>query len=306
MRFFPSSPKTTLILPEDGQSFWDTLGQDKESVRNHQWSRTHEQTVNWGGRQVFKPDDWIAGFTCPKCPQPTRNTQDFDDEGNLTWVNTARCSTCNQAMLKNRRYRDWFQKIWMMSMKYNSSIYFATLTRSTAHLRSDDPFELNARALDFMKQLKADCSKMIRKNPIWSPYKHCLLVCELVWRRPGDPVYAKEPWTRSRNNPFNLACFQGKVLRQAEQYEAHPHVHVVGLNPPCESGSMKPRKMPYKNLMDAADINDIGCYFEIVQPWRVSKYLRKYLHKNDPTDTNGKRVRSREQFGEVRKFQFKK
>ena len=276
----------------------------------------------------------FAGYTCNYCPQPFRemftmraertlhwkwggSPQDyhFDEEDELIITGTKRCKLCNPPYMKWKRFEGWFGDLADKAKDTNSSHYFATLTRNTGHLRGDDPKQLCQEAGDFLKKIKKDTARLLRRNKTWEPYKDGIIVGELVWRRPGELVICKStkwnyaqshnphdiPVLNLQGTPKRMRVWNKTVLRRCETYEAHPHMHVAGLNPGCESGSTKPRRMPYKKLIEAAsDSNFDSCYIKQVPAWRMKRYLTKYLKKSNPTMPSGKAIRSRERVGSLR------
>ncbi len=276
----------------------------------------------------------FAGFTCNQCPQPNREiftmrkneflqfkwggtplNPNFNLEDELIITGTSRCRNCNPAFMKWKRFEGWFDDLAEHAKNTNSTHYFATLTRNTGHLRGDDPKQLCQEAGDFLKTIKKDTARLLRRNKTWEPYKDGLIVRELVWRRPGDLVICKStkwncaqshnqhdiPLINLQGKPKTMRMWNKTVLRQCETYEAHPHMHIAGMNPGCESGSKNPRRMPYKKLIEAASNHSFdSCYIEQVPAWRMKRYLRKYLHKSNPTMPSGKTIRSRERVGLLR------
>lgn len=82
-----------------------------------------------------------------------------------------------------------------------------------------------------------------------------------------------------------------KPIRFTEEYEAHPHCHFIGLTPKT--------KMPYAKLNELAAEADMNVHFERIPAWRTKLYLSRYLKKDQPSYTNGKRPNCRFKTGEL-------
>ncbi len=240
-------------------------------------------------RQVKGEDAKWKGFTCIKCPNPWPNTQYKDDKGNWYWENTKRCKKCKDKENLSKRLHDWFDLIVKYAEENDKDIYFASVTRSHNFI-SDDPNEIRNAAVEACIEIVADFKHMIHKDRknTWQYFNSGLVVGELKWRRPGEPVFdTSDKW---RFNGLGWQC-NGIPLRITEEYEAHPHCHFVGLTPKT--------KMPYKKLMEIAKQKDMMVYFERVQPYRAKKYLGRYLKKDQPSYTDGSRPRIRGKTGKL-------
>jgi len=235
----------------------------------------------------FKHDlDDIAGFTCTICPQPYR----YPREPALTvrgpkgqpgfvvheaLVGTTRCKACNRLMNRFRWFRESFDRIRRYTEATDLRPYMATFTVDTSALRGDDPVEVNVAAMAMLRTLKAKVARIMNRGRMWSDASAGGIVCaELKWRRPRDVVRGKD----------------GEVIRVATGYEAHPHVHYVGLT--CNA------RLNYDGLKaEAANFGIGNVWFDAFSIDRMQRYLRGYLMKDDPRGSDGKTVRSRERLG---------
>jgi len=235
----------------------------------------------------FRHDlDDIAGFTCTKCPQPYRYPRSpaITSPGRKgepsvivmpALLGTTRCKNCNRLMNRFRWFRESFDRIRRYTEATDLRPFMATFTSDTSALRGDCPVEVNNAAMAMLRTMKAKVARIMNRGQKWSDACSGGIVCaELKWRRPRDVVRGKD----------------GEIIRVCTSYEAHPHVHFVGLT--------VEKRLNYVALKDEASNFGVGnVWFDAFSLDRMQRYLRGYLMKDDPRGTNGKTVRSRERLG---------
>lgn len=250
-------------------------------------------------RQDNSENSFIAPFTCIKCTERMYNHSVYDHETETwEWVNTIRCKNCTDNQNKYRRFKDWFNQICSLAEELNQDIYFASITRS--HNFVGDAHEIRNVAVDATIKICKDFKDMInkRKNNRWQYFNSGLLVGELKWRRPGEPVYATGREEFYPSEFMGITTWGRVPLRITEEYEAHPHCHFVGLTPKV--------KMPYNKLIEIANENDMHVYFERIPAWKAKRYLSRYLGKDQPSYTDGSRPRIRGKKGKLYGYKIPK
>ncbi len=230
-----------------------------------------------------------AGFTCDKCPEKMRNTQHYDIElEEHYWINTKRCKSCKDDENKHRRFTNWFEQIVALAEEKNQDVYFASVTRQ--HGFVGEALEIRNPATDACLQIIKDFKHLIHKkrNNRWQYFNSGLIVGEVKWRRPGEPVYnTSSKWYY---NGLGMQCVD-EPMRFTEEYEAHPHCHYIGLTPKT--------KMPYAKLNSLAAEENMNVHFERIPAWRAKLYLSRYLKKDQPSYTDGSRPNCRFKTGEL-------
>ncbi len=262
-------------------------------------------------RQVRGEHPEWAGFTCVKCPQPWPNHRaDYYDESGKQceeWINCKRCKKCKSKENKYQRFEQWFDDLYFEALRKKKDFCFVAITTDNTQHRGE-AYEIIDEAIAEIKYLKSKFASMLRDNPIWKPYNSGLLVGELKWRRPGEPVYktGREEFFLAPT-PKELPTHGMKIwsripMRIAERYEAHPHVHYVGLIPKRNVDNYNhSSKMPYIELKAECSEENMGCWVTKIPVWRAQRYLKQYLYKDEATDTTGKKHRIRGVVGGMRK-----
>lgn len=249
--------------------------------------------------------EWES-FTCVKCPQPWPNHRaDYYDESGKQiedWINTKRCKICKSKENKWGRFNKWFDDLYFLALRKKMNFCFIAVTKDNTQYRGE-ALEIIDEAIDEIKYIKKTFGKMLREHPLWKPYNSGLLVGELKWRRPEEPVYKT-----GKEEFFITTCFMtgreiwGRTpMRFAERYEAHPHVHYVGLIPKRNVDNYNHSdKMPYDELIASGKEHNLGIYIKKVEVWQAQRYLKQYLYKDEATDPTGKKHRIRDRVGQMR------
>lgn len=252
--------------------------------------------------------EWES-FTCVKCPQPWPNHRaDYNDEAGQQqeeWINTKRCKKCKSKENKWSRFNKWFDDLYFLALRKKMNFCFIAITKDNTQYRGE-ALEIIDEAIDEIKHIKKTFGKMLRTDPLWKPYNSGLLVGELKWRRPGEPVYKT-----GKEEFFITHCFMtgreiwGRTpMRYADKYEAHPHVHYVGLIPKRNIDNYNHSdKMPYDELITSGKEHNLGIYIKKVEVWQAQRYLKQYLYKDEATDPTGKKHRIRDRVGQMRGIQ---
>lgn len=249
--------------------------------------------------------EW-AGFTCVKCPQPWPNHKaDYYDENGQQcedWINTVRCKSCKSKENKYQRFEEWFEDLYWLALRKKYNFCFIAITKDNTQHRGD-AMEIIDEAIDEIKYIKKTFGRMLREEEIWKPYSSGLIVGELKWRRPGEPVYktGKEEFFLTKCFMTGREIWGRAPMRMTESYEAHPHVHYVGLIPKRNVDNYNHSdKMPYDELKASCKKKNLGFFCEKIPLWRAQRYLKRYLYKDEATDSTGKKHRIRDRVGEMR------
>jgi len=252
---------------------WDALNKYRENEHGWEW------------------------FTCTKCPNPWPNTP-LEDEytGEKYWENTKRCPPCNARECSFRRFRLWFELLVDLAEEKGQDIYFGSVSRG--HSFIGDAHEIRNASVEATIQIFEDFKYMIhkkRKN-LWSLFNSGLVLGELKWRRPGDPVYDTsdkfpDDYHLSIVDEIGIKVWSRTPLRYAEEYEAHPHAHFVGLTPKV--------KMPYRKLNSIAAEHNMNVHFERIPSYKAKLYLSRYFGKDKPTRIDGTAPRIRTKTGDL-------
>jgi len=273
----------------------------------------HVTTIKWNQEawerwQALRQDkgecsEW-AGFTCIKCPQPYPNHLAYfynnDGHEESEWINTKRCKICKSKQNKFARFEKWFEDLYWLALRTNREFFFLAVTKDNTRFRGTAE-EIIEESIDQIKYIKKTFGKILREDPSWKKYNDGLIVGELKWRRPGKPVYAtgKQEWFISKHE---FGETWGRTpIRFSEQYEAHPHVHYIGLKPKSTSvdGHVFKHQMDYPKLLNTLKEKNMGGYIEQIPLWRAMKYLKRYLYKDEATYPNGKKARIRDRVGQM-------
>ncbi len=246
--------------------------------------------TRWNALNKYRENenDWQC-FTCSKCPNPWPNTSYQDPiTGEWEWINTKRCSPCNKSELSYRAFKKWFELIIDLATEKNQDIYFGSVSRG--HSFIGDAHEIRDGAVEACIQIFKDFKHMIHKkrNNLWSLFNSGLLLGELKWRRPGEPVF--DTSAKWRYNGMGMECLE-PPMRITDDYEAHPHAHFVALTPKV--------KMPYKKLNSIAAEHNMNVHFEKIPAWKAKKYLSRYFGKDKPTRIDGTAPRIRGKTGDL-------
>jgi hypothetical protein len=258
-------------------------------------------------RQVKGEHPEWASFTCVKCPQqwPNHRADYYDENGDQQeeWINTKRCKKCKSKENKFQRFNKWFDDLYFLALRKKMTFCFIAITSATPYRHAGEALEIIEEAIGEIKHIKKTFARILREDELWKPYNSGLLVGELKWRRPGEPVYKT-----GREEFFMTKCFMtgreiwGRTpMRISEKYEAHPHVHYVGLIPKKNVDNYNHTdKMPYDDLIASCKKKNLGCYIEKIPIWRAQRYLKQYLYKDEATDATGKKHRIRDKVGDMR------
>lgn len=246
--------------------------------------------TRWNALNKYRKNenDWQI-FTCTNCPNPWPNTTRRDPYTNeWIWENTKRCSPCNKEELSYRAFKKWFELIDNLAEEKGQDIYFGSVSRG--HSFIGDAHEIRDASVEATIEIVKDFKKMIHKKSknLWNLFNSGLVLGELKWRRPGDPVYdTSSDWYY---NGLAMECAD-EPMRYAEEYEAHPHAHFIGLTPKV--------KMPYRKLNSIAAEHNMNVHFERISSGKAKRYLSRYFGKDKPTRIDGTSPRIRGKTGDL-------
>lgn len=180
----------------------------EDGIRPKHWIRRVQNEFN-GTEFVFEQET----FTCSRCPEQVK-------AGNYTChccgnyqlkISTSRCQSCNIKYKRWQRVRRAFK--WLAQECEDRKVRPKFLTITEPLRTQAMPFTEEEIEQDRMKMLKQ--FRMTRKSSAWPRNYAGIWVYEAKVRAPGDEIRARWP-DEHGNHP---------VIRTAEQFELHGHIH---------------------------------------------------------------------------------